>query len=222
MTQNAVAPRADFVLPGQWWHVRLDTDESIRNAASALAFDVFGRSDERAALRRGLVQSVTDGAAAARRVGGTDFYLALELAPGVRVPVSLTIAWPDEISVPDASEASARTLLASLPDRGDDDGAVELSTGWAVRTMRHEVSGPAESGIQERYTATHWILGTGIPTPLVMTMSVPVAELGDGLKALASAVAASVTFEGRRTFVSVGADIDMPDPRGQQADEEAE
>ncbi len=193
-------PRADFVLPGRWWHVRLDTEESIRRAASALAIDVFGRADERAAMRHGLIQSIEDGARAARRIGGTDFYLAVELTPGERVPVSLTIAWPDGIAVRDASETAARALLADLAERDDADEVVELPTGWAVRTVRHAVTDPGETGIAERHSVTHWILGTGVTTPLVMTMSVPLAELAEGLEALAAAVAVSVTFEGRRSF----------------------
>jgi hypothetical protein len=195
---------ADFALPGRWWRIPLDTEGSIEGSAQAMARELIGRGDEVAGLRRDLVRDVVAAATAARAGNGQDFYFALEITPGVGVPISLTVYWPELPTGPSREHAAtaAASLAASL-EKAEDPGEVailELSpVAGVVRTTRAfapsvpvaEVTAADQLG---RLDLSYWVLQPGATRTLLMAFSTSMVDLREPVTGLCDAVVATVTW----------------------------
>lgn len=86
----------DLVLPGTWWSIDLIDEDASRRSVRALVHTVLGR-DDRLARQRAELRASTDALATKAREGGaSDLYIAHELVPGLSVPISLTVFWPQQ------------------------------------------------------------------------------------------------------------------------------
>lgn len=194
-------PIADFVLPGDWWRVPLDTPETIRSSAKALATKTFGKSDEHARFRAEMSADVISAAERARTIDGQDFFFALELAPGERVPLSLTTCFPPLEQVP--SRASHPRIAAEVfagklqPAAGT--AAVEvidLEDLGVVRVV--DVKRGSPEGVEPvqpgRLTVNYWVLNVDSPRALVMSFVTPLVEAREEMLFLTEAIVSSVTW----------------------------
>ncbi|MEO8093319.1 MAG: hypothetical protein ABI632_00170 [Pseudolysinimonas sp.] len=92
MSANS-APR--FALPGTWGRVNLASDATAQKSIRRLVEHAVGREDNRATLRAELRGRFREATALAMANDAVDFYLALELAPGVPLPAWLAVFLPD-------------------------------------------------------------------------------------------------------------------------------
>lgn len=194
-------PAADFVLPGEWWRVPLDSTETIRSSARALAVTTFGRSDELARFRAEMTAEVVSAAERARTIDGQDFFFALELAPGERVPLSLTTCFPAMEPVPSraahpriAAEVFAAKLLLTSGEA--DVEVVDNEEFGVVRVVDSRAGSPegATEAMPGRLTATYWVLNVESPRALVMSFVTPLVEAREEMLYLTDAIVASVTW----------------------------
>lgn len=198
---------ADFVLPGHWWRVRLDTDETIRKGAKELALRTFGKADDRARLRAEMTAEVIAAAETARRIDADDFYFALELAPGeVGVPLSLSTAWPMVTVTPSLAsspEVAAIGFAQRLRDSitADEIDAFEGDGYGVVRVItRTPPSGPPEAEEPGRLGVTYWILKPGNPQAFLLSFNTPLLHLEEPALFLTDAIASSVTWRDPETL----------------------
>ncbi len=193
-------PAVDFVLPGRWWRVPLDTAETIRGSAQALAVHTFGKSDELARLRAEMTSEVISAAAVARKIDGQDFFFALELAPGERVPLSLTTCFPSLEQVPSRAthpRIAAEVFAAKmeLSARAQEVQVLDALEGADLGVVR--VAGapdPTRESPMERLTVNYWVLNVDSPRALVMSFVTPLVEAREEMLFLTEAIVASVTW----------------------------
>lgn len=97
---SAAATRAyEFVLPGTWAQIPLDTPEHARQAAAALVRQRVGRDDRLATVRRAVREDLVKTAAQAALNGADGLWLSLEILPGVPLPASMVTSvreWGDD------------------------------------------------------------------------------------------------------------------------------
>ncbi|MBK8758225.1 MAG: hypothetical protein IPM08_14225 [Actinomycetales bacterium] len=197
-------PTVDFVLPGTWWRIPLDSDATVKAKIKRLAEEAFGKADELATRRRELAQMLGAAARDAKSVGGQDFYFAIEIVPGGRVPLSLSVAWPrvpETVSM-HAGPGAAAMAFAARASRSWADAAVEVldsDSAGVVRVLKTKViadpdQGDATAAPLSKVTIDYWFFGPMHDRAFLMSFASPLAEESEGLVTLCDAIASSVTW----------------------------
>jgi len=193
--------RVELVLPGRWWHVPLETAGTVESSVKAMAREIVGAQDDRAGLRAQIRERVSRAAEKATRAGGTDFYFAIEVVPGVPVPATLTVAWVPSSSPALAAvdqEAAAQELMSTLGSQ-DAESVLEM---WddrehtVVRSVRRRVKVAEEEGLddQPQLAATYWLLRATSSSNMVLDFRTPMAEVADAAVTLFDAIVGSVSW----------------------------
>lgn len=193
-------PDLTFMLPGNWWHLPLgDADSAPDNLDSrvrAMLHHVVGHADKYATLRRELRLKVLEAAKTALGAGASDFYFALEIVPGVPIPVSLSVyspAIPVGLSLEGSALAAAESLKATLTRV--DDAQTMLSWGdremavlrghKVIRGNELSVAGVAESG---ELIVSYWLLTRGDSRIPLLSFASPLHALEEELLVLFDAI----------------------------------
>lgn len=195
-------PAVDFLLPGRWWRVPLDSEASIASSSRQLAREIVGAADDRAALRHDLTVQMAVAAAEARKAGGQDFYFVLEFAPGERVPLSMAVYWPEmpETLSAAASPGAAATAMSARFVRLYPAAEVETLRDGEVGLVRvvEEYQGVApatEIGDVARLTLSYWFFDARWPRTFLMSFSTPLVAERESVVRLCDAISAGVTWE---------------------------
>jgi len=194
-------PTIDFVLPGTWWRIALDSEEKIRRSAQAMSRNWLGRSDELAAARADLSARVAKAAETARLADGQDFYLSRELMSGVGVPLSLAVYWPVLPVGPSRAgypRSAAESLAASLRGTANA-GEVEIldSDAYGVVRVVHGQQQADEIITEDdfgRLLISYWVINpASFRTPL-LSFSTPLVPLKNEILALGDAIVSTVSW----------------------------
>lgn len=195
-------PAVDFLLPGKWWRIPLDSEASIASSSRQLARETIGTADDRASLRRDLAAQVAAAAAEAKKAGGQDFYFALEFAPGERVPLSMAVYWPEmpETLSAAAGPGAAATAMSARFTRLYPDAEVEVLRDGEVGLVRvveeHTGIEPvAEMGDIARLALSYWFFDARWPRIFLMSFSTPLVAERESVLQLCDAISAGVKWE---------------------------
>lgn len=200
-------PAVDFMLPGRWWRFPLGTEQEMRRSARAMAVQALGRADHLAQLRSELCAQVVQAARSAKAARGTEFYFGLEIAPGMPLPMSLTVYWPD-VPVPPSRHAghrlAAESLAASLAGMGRGEVSVLDSEDFGVVRVvggQPPTGSPAEGDGAElerlrasRLDVAYWILNPASPRTLLLSFSTSLGDFQDAVLELGDAIVATVMW----------------------------
>jgi hypothetical protein len=194
---SAALPSLDFVLPGDWWQIPLDSGEAeIERAAAALAVTTYGKRDDFASQRADIRARVKEAAGLARQLGGAQLHIALRIVGAIPLPATLTVIWPT-ITVSHDPDAAAEELKSLLPEGKEPvvlDGMRQPSvrTTW-VNAADHD-DPEAVGGVR----ITYWI-AVGGGRLAVLQFNSSLVELKDALVELFDAVVATLRL---RTLVT--------------------
>lgn len=199
-------PLVDFILPGRWWRLTLGSDDALRRAARAMALDALGRADQLAQLRSELITQVLRAAGSARAAGGTEFYFGLEIAPGMPLPMSLTVYWPDLPLTPSrqvgprvAAEALAESLAhssggqASVVD-SPDFGVVRVVKSRPSNAVEQPSSDSTGDPDRDRLDVSYWVLNPESARTLMLSFSTTLVQFHDAVVELGDAIVSSVMW----------------------------
>lgn len=180
-------PQLVFRLLGTWHRVDLDSDESARSSAMAIARESLGIADQHASARHRLREDLVQAAALARDANARLLLLQTELGPGEPMSVSLTLYEDERMrmspSIGTSPEHVLGVLEESLPtlDAGTAATAVRrpFAGGQVVRVHRIEESVEVEDGerfTQRRLVAQYWY---PVPDTKQLLLAVLTTPLGD-------------------------------------------
>ncbi|SFC85168.1 hypothetical protein SAMN04487968_112118 [Nocardioides terrae] len=168
-----------FALPGEWWRIPLREGADVTTSSiRAFVQRSMGRDDARAQTRADLRAHLARAASEAVEGGGVEMYFALELAPGVPIPITLTTYRPQlparlsfESGLAAAADSFASTLSnmspTSVVTNWHDDGAAVIRD---VR-LRYVTS---ETGEQiEDLRVDYWLMKAGSEEQFLMAFSTP-------------------------------------------------
>lgn len=145
-------PSAQIVLPGSWWTIPVTDEDASKRAIHALANKVTNKMDDFARLRADLRRQLTELTDTAREGGAGELYLALEIVPGMPIPMSIAVFWPD-LNVLGSTPSDSSTVielvriaLQSASDAGEytDEEVATLGASATFRrckTITHEADG---------------------------------------------------------------------------------
>jgi hypothetical protein len=187
---TAPVPGMDLVLPGSWWTVDLADPAADERSIHRMAERLLGTHDRLARQRAQLRASMASLVGKAREGGATDLYVALEMSPGVGLPLSLTVFWPPEIvlgSVPSTPSTVIELVRASLGSLDSapsyEDGRVEdLGATSTLRRWRI-VTSPADGDMPElgMLLVDYWIAVPGTQRVVLLTFSTPLVDEREAL-----------------------------------------
>lgn len=196
-------PNVDFLLPGSWWRIPLDSEQAVRTKAKRLAEEALGKADERATKRRELAQMLISAAQDAKAMGGQDFYFATEIVPGGRIPISLSVSWPQmpETLSMHAGPGAAAVAFAARTSRSWASANIEVldSESGVVRSVEQRVIlDPHKDGEEvpglSKVTISYWFFGPMHDRALMMSFTSPLVDETESLVTLCDAIASSVTW----------------------------
>lgn len=173
-------PSAQIVLPGSWWTIPVGNEEMTKRAIHNLAERVTNKQDEFATLRAELRRDLNRLADEAREGGAGELHLALEIVPGMPIPMSLAVFWPD-LDVLGSFPSDPRSVidivqgaLESLPDNGDyvDQELAVLGSSTTYRRCK-TVEHPAEGETPEYSTliVDYWVAVPGTQHVALLSFS---------------------------------------------------
>ena len=186
-----------LVLPGQWAHVPLGSEDVTTAFARRLVRERVGRDDRLARVRRDAVEQVTDAAAKAREAGAHTLAIALEIVPGVPFAASLLgrdVPWPDSSPSVDPNEDRKARLTSAFPNSE----VVDLPAGPSARSLESGVL----RGNEETTTSvsvTHRVPRPDADALLSLRFTGPDIGRPELIAQLFDAVAESVEFMRART-----------------------
>ena len=188
-----------FALPGDWWTIRVD--ENAERSIKAYVERQVGRDDRLAAHRAELRQHLSEALGQARSGGAIAMYLALELAPGVPLPVTLTTYRPPvpphltmEVGPMPASDSFAAWLERSSPE--SEVGSWSDESVGVVRERKFAIMTGEDGDQVENLRADYWVFVAGSLQPFLMAFSSPViwAEELEPLAGLFDAIVETVSW----------------------------
>ncbi|SDH23705.1 hypothetical protein [Microbacterium sp. 77mftsu3.1] len=198
--------RLAFPLPGTWLAIDPRDEEASFDRVDAAVRDVAGVADDAAAARRRLRDQLRTVVGSARASGAQGVFLCLEVAPGVRLPATLTVHAPSAMSMtPAIGTASAAVLdtlhrgLQTLEVAGIDTAVrVPAPDGGALRIHRRvdeTVEGaPVEAPVQ-RLEVDYWFAVPGSKRVVLASFAAPLGHLHDATLNLFDSIAAAARFE---------------------------
>lgn len=188
-------PDMDLVLPGRWGTIDLTDAETSRRAVRTVVAQAIGRRDDMAAQRARLRAQTEALAAQAREGGATDLYIALELVPGLAVPLSLTVFWPAQAvlgSSPSAPETvidRVHELLATRDDDHDDSDDLiedlgETATLRRCRLVHNDADADTDAPAYDTLIVDYWLAVPGTQHVVLLTFSTPFLQGAEQVLAL--------------------------------------
>lgn len=192
----------DFALPGRWWKVPLETRQQLSRSASAMAEHALGRSDQLATARAELRQAVIQAADSAAQAGAVEFYFALEVVPGIPVPLFLGIYKPElplRLSTSASAQAAADALAASLAASQEDSTVSSWTQGeiGVARELRVLQPPPGNELPTAQLRTDYWLSKHDCDDTFIMSFTAPLywEQVAEALLALSDAVVSTITWE---------------------------
>jgi hypothetical protein len=189
-------PSLRLRLPGTWWQVPLhDRDEareSIRRLVSRQLGTVDARAHAREELRRHLLAALEEAIAG----DGQAFHVALEIVPGIPIPVSIAVRMPDQAMTP--SIGTSPDAVMGILERGIQQVYETEAAGesWAtahrfesrgssiLRLHRHQIVAapdgvrvPEEAEPVDALVADYWMTVPSSKRVLLLTCSTALGPL---------------------------------------------
>lgn len=178
-------PELRLALPGTWGSVELSSEEAARASIRRLATRLTGRNDRAAPLRADLRKNLFELAEKAMAGGASELYLAIEIVPGLTVPLSLTVFWPPTPvigslpSKPDTLIDLVISALSSLPDSANYKNQLREDFGNTASWRRTKLlSNPADEGAPayETLLVDYWLAVPGTQRVVLLTFSTSLLE----------------------------------------------
>ncbi|MEI2714932.1 MAG: hypothetical protein V9G04_16995 [Nocardioides sp.] len=189
-----------FVLPGKWWRVDLRTPETVRQSIRSLTKSAMP-GDQFAQVRAEMLATTASAAEQAANAGAVAFHLALEIVPGLPIPLTLAVYLP-EMPMRLSSLSSGLASAESLGEFLRADGSVV--SAWAegehlgvARAMRVRSPATEELGATDVLHVDYWLVCEGSSATAVLSFSAPVLwEVAtEAMLSLMDAVVSTVTWE---------------------------
>jgi hypothetical protein len=197
-------PRLSFQLPGTW--LALDPrSPAAATEVERVVRDIIGAADDAALARRRLGDSLERAVAAARDADAHGFFACLEIAPGIRVPASLTVHAPALLRMtpaigtsPDAVLGALRASFAELGVEGVETATRLEGPRASILRLERLVADDVEEG-GERATVTrleveYWFAVPSSKQVVLALFVSPLGELRHALRNLFDAVALAAWF----------------------------
>jgi hypothetical protein len=197
-------PDLRLALPGSWGRVDLDSPEAIVSSVRKLVTRLAGRADHAASLRADLRAQLGSLADRAAEGGASEMYFAIEIVPGLPVPVSLTIFWPPNLvtgslpSRPGTVIELVQDALVSLDDNaGYGDQLVQELAGTMTLRRTKVLVNPATDELPEYSTliVDYWMAVPGTQRVVLLTFSTTLVELKAQMLELFRATVAVIHWE---------------------------
>lgn len=194
--------RLAFALPGQWLAIDPRDDAASAERVDAAVRDIVGSADDAALTRRRLRERLTAVVDAGRASGAHGVFLCLEVAPGVRLPVTLTVHAPSGMTMTPAVGTSADAVLTTLDRSLRAVGAAGADTatrvpapgGGALRLHRLVEEPDAADTPIRRLEADYWYPVPGAKRVVLASFATPLGHLHDRMLHLFDSIAATASF----------------------------
>ncbi|MHA7985461.1 hypothetical protein ACX9R5_06600 [Rathayibacter sp. CAU 1779] len=199
-------PEMDLVLPGSWWSIDLANDDASRRSVRALVEKVLGTDDRLARQRAELRTSTENLAAKAREGKATDLYIALELVPGLNLPMSLTVFWPEQPvlgskpSTPRSVIDLVREGLSAQPGANEYTDEIVEDLGETSTWRRCTLfANPAHDDVPafDNLIVDYWIAVPGTQRVVLLTFSTPFVQEKEKMLELFRAMVALTKWRDR-------------------------
>lgn len=197
-------PDLRLALPGTWGRVDLDSPEAIASSIRKLVSRLAGRADKAASFRAELRAQFSRLADKAAAGGASEIYFAIEVVPGLPLPASLTVFWPDEVitgSVPTRPatviELVQEALVSSPEAKGYQDLLVEELAGTVTlrRTKVLENPETVELPAHETLLVDYWLAVPGTQRVVLLTFSSTLLKVKESLLELFRATVGAIHWE---------------------------
>lgn len=140
----AFARELRFRLPGRWFRIDVTTDATADASAREMAEALVGAGDDVASIRIRIREQVRRAVDEGREGSLRAMYLASELAPGVPLPMALTVFEPSDLRIasavgqgPEAVAAALKAALVEIEVEGIQVAAeLDCRAFRAIRTTR--------------------------------------------------------------------------------------
>jgi hypothetical protein len=194
------APR--FSLPGTWGRVNLATEATTQKSIRKVIEHVVGRDDKFATLRSELRARFRVAADLARDNQAVDFYLALELAPGVPLPAWLSVFLPD-LAETDIDALGLGELRAALnygvsgtpPEESANTTTVTLNRVQAVRQVYRRVQPATEENPElDVLQVDYWLAAAGPNRICLLTFTTTFVDIEEQMLEFFDAVIGTVSW----------------------------
>ncbi len=190
-----------FVLPGTWGRIALETEESSRASIRHLVDGIVGPADDRAQVRKDTRGALEGIALEARERGAVELHLASEIAHGIPFQATLAVFLIDT-NAPQLRSLSDRDmarLLAGVEvkDPGDTSARATIVAD-RVSAIRHvyrrPLAGQADGGQGEVVEVEYW-LASGYPARVaVLSFSTLLVDFQERFVELCDAIVGTVRW----------------------------
>ncbi|MCU1515053.1 MAG: hypothetical protein JWO10_2143 [Microbacteriaceae bacterium] len=196
-----IAPR--FALPGTWGRVNLASDATIQKSIRKVVEHAVGRDDKLATLRSELRGRFREAADLARDNSAVDFYLALELAPGVPLPAWLAVFLPDlastdidKLGLGELRAALNVSVSATAPQESANTSTIALNRVQAVRQVFRRVQAATEESPEiQLLQADYWLAASNPNRIALLTFTTTYADLEQQMLEFFDAVIGTVRWD---------------------------
>ena len=196
MTVADPYPVLDVPLPGTWVVLDLTEAGRLMSDIDAVASSVGPAG---AAKHEHLRNALIDGATDAIGMEACMWALCLEIAPGVRVPMSLAVCWPRTplTFTEDMPTHVTASMLEALADTGhephDADAAIVRPSSAVVRRVE-EVVRDVDGDPFPFLDVDHWVLVAGAQHPARVFVTVPADDSAPDLLAMLDEMIGSIEW----------------------------
>jgi hypothetical protein len=204
-TLGQAVPRLQFQLPGAW--LAFDPRDPSTQAAQVreASRKLVGPADDAAPARRRLREHLDQSLTAARAAGAHGLFVCLEVAPDIRLPVTLTVHAPRELRMTPAIGTSPDAVLATLRESFTAIGVDETDTltrlnGPRASALRLErvteqvIEDEGEVAPVTRLEVEYWFAVPGSKHVVLALFASPLGELRHALRNLFDAIALAAAF----------------------------
>ena len=178
----------EFRLIGAWEQFAAGSSKKLDDQVDAYVERIVGKSDDRALVRIGMRERIRAGLAAAEDGSAQSLFLCSEIAPGVPMPVVMTVYAPETLRMTPAEGTSPEAVMEAfragrrqLYDETDDDwGTLEIPEALVLRTARAgdvALHPEAPDATVPNLEAQYWYTTPGSKTMVLVTFFTPLADL---------------------------------------------
>ncbi|UOQ90177.1 hypothetical protein MUN74_04470 [Agromyces endophyticus] len=204
-TAQLAPPRLTFQLPGRWLTVDPRDERQAREQVDAAVRDLVGAADDAVLARRSLTASFDRAIAAAWKAEAHALFLCFEAAPGVTLPVSLTVHAPERLRMTPAIGTSADAVLGVLAK------GLAASTAAGAETARR-LDGPRASVLRTdreieelveedgvavtavRLEVDYWFAVPGSKQVVLASFATPLGEIRNAMLSFFDSIALAASF----------------------------
>lgn len=195
----AASSQLRFRLPGEW--ISLDPQDAEASAHTArIARELVGTADDAAGARRRVRSGLDEAVSSAREARARLLLLCREIAPGIPIPVSISVHDPVQVTpaVGTGAEQVMRAFELSLPHTSepDLDTATRLALDGSIALRLHSVTGQEieEDGqrvTQNRLAARYWITVPGTKQVALVSVATPLGDIPHAMLRFFDAIVAA-------------------------------